>query len=59
MTAKTPTLTYEQALAEYFGGLAVIAKLPLPFKCKCGAGVYTLPDTWTHIRQAHKERIKK
>ena len=57
MSNKKPTLTFEEALLVYFGGLRKLNKSSLPFRCTCKVEVMTLQECFDHIRQQHTERI--
>lgn len=73
MTKETrSTLTHKEALDEFYGGVHGLAKMKLPFTCKCGARQYrkskkeempipvmTIPDCYKHIRKGHGEKISK
>jgi hypothetical protein len=36
MIRKLPIMTFQQAINEYYGGVHGVAKMSLPFTCKCG-----------------------
>lgn len=71
MKKQSESITYNEALIKYFGGLSLLSKQPLPFKCfSCGKNytiidegikesIMSLSDIFVHIRKTHKEKLRK
>lgn len=68
-----PAITFVDAINAYFGGVHGLAKMSIPFTCKCGSHNYPEPDyqgvlidrwimnledCFKHIRKVHKEKIR-
>lgn len=71
---KDPAMTHTQAINTYYGGVHGLARMGMPFTCKCGGKTYRaksedgvlfekpvmhIEETFKHIRGFHGERIKK
>jgi hypothetical protein len=68
---KKESITFQEAISHFFGGVKGLAKQKLPFTCRCGKNSYTrygeirrevpimsTEDCFKHIRRTHGEKIR-
>lgn len=59
MPRQLEKLTTQEAMKTYFGSIKKLSKSPLPWKCRCGVGVFHLKDMIPHIRKNHHRVITR